>query len=415
VKIAQKRLPGSKLKESNFPWVWVAFAIWLTAVVALAVYAHCHPQSHTVYDIYSAASRRWLAGEEVYVPTREYYRYSPLFTVVLTPLAALPDEWGGVIWKLVNCGVFAVGLGAWVRRLHGGEFGRAQAAAIFLLVLPLSAHSMYNSQANLMMTGSLLLGLASACEERWNRAAAWLAWATLIKVYPLALAALVAALFPRRFAWRFPVALAFGLLLPFVAQAPAFVASQNDGWLAHMLDSTQIMRERVRGLDWLAMVYLRPLSQPAFLAIEAAGGLLVLALVTRPWRRTGDRPELLSATFDCFALWVVLLGPATEACTYVVAAPTAALAVVRAFARSHARVAQFASVAALLMMGPLVTDLVGTTVRNFAVDHGSQPFGALVLVCCVASEFGRQHRRASLARRDAEVLDRFKSMSCVEG
>ena len=32
------------------------------------------------------------------------------------------------------------------------------------------------------------------------------------------------------------------------------------------------------------------------------------------------------------------------------------------------------------MMGPLVTDLSGKTIRNFAVDHGSQPLGALLLL-----------------------------------
>ncbi|HEV3021842.1 MAG TPA: glycosyltransferase family 87 protein, partial [Pirellulales bacterium] len=385
-----KPLPRSRPGAPETLWTRIAGAVWLSSVVALAAYAHWHPQSHTVYDIYSAASRRWMAGEDVYVPTREYYRYSPLFTVAMTPLAALPDEWGGVIWKLVNCGVFALGVRAWLGRLHLHELSRAQSAAVFLLVLPMSAHSMYNSQANLMMMGSLLLGLASACDERWNRAALWLAWATLLKVYPLAMAALVAALFPRRFAWRFLIALGLGLLLPFAAQAPAVVASQYHGWFAHMLDSTQIMRERVRGLDWLAMIYFRPLSQPAWLALEAAGGLAVLALSQWNRRQSDNARASLATTFDAFALWVVLLGPATEACTYVVAAPTAALAVVRAFSRCHVPVARLASVAAIVMMGPSVTDLFGKTIRNFSVEQGMQPLGALVLAGCLAGEVWRQ-------------------------
>ncbi|HEV3004494.1 MAG TPA: hypothetical protein VGX78_08525, partial [Pirellulales bacterium] len=272
------------------------------------------------------------------------------------------------------------------------------------------------SQANLMMMGSLLLGLASACEGRWNRAALWLVWATMLKVYPLALAALVAALFPRRFTWRFLVALGLGLLLPFAAQAPALVASQYHGWFAHMLDSTQIMRERVRGVDWLAMIYFQPLSQPAWLALEAAGGLAVLALSQWTRRQSDDSRVWLATTFDAFALWVVLLGPATEACTYVVAAPTAALAVVRAFARCQAPIARLASVAALVMMGPSVTDLFGRTIRNFSVEQGIQPLGALVLVGCLAGEIWRQYRRSlDEPAPDAAASSRFTSLSSVEG
>ena len=72
-------------------WTQLAWTVWLLIVLGLAVYAFLHPSSHTVYDIYSAASRRWLAGEDAYIRTREYYRYSPAFAIALSPLAVLPD------------------------------------------------------------------------------------------------------------------------------------------------------------------------------------------------------------------------------------------------------------------------------------------------------------------------------------
>jgi len=380
------QLPWQSPNErSRVHWGRTAWAVWVTLVVAMAIYAHIHPQWHTVYDIYSAASRRWMAGQDVYIRTREYYRYSPLFAAALTPLAVLPDEWGGVIWKFVNCGLYAWGIGAWVRRLYPGEFNPTQVAALFLLALPMSLHSMYNSQANLMMLASLLLGVAAAADGKWNRSAAWLAWATLIKGYPMALAFLLAALFPRRFAPRFVFALGAGLLLPFVMQRPAVVQSQYASWFTHLFDSAQIMRERVRTVDWLAMIYFRPFSEQAFLILEVSGGVLVLARSLWERKQTSDTRAWLATTFDWFALWVVLLGPATEACTYVVLAPTAAMAVVRSFARSG-RAARLATVVALVMMGPLVTDFAGRAIRNFAVDHGSQPLGALLLLGCMVSQ-----------------------------
>jgi len=55
------------------------------------------------------------------------------------------------------------------------------------------------------------------------------------------------------------------------------------------------------------------------------------------------------------------------------------------------------------MMGPLVTDLFGGTVRNFAVDHGSQPLGALLLLGCLASQTWR--RRYRPADQPAPAVD----------
>src|SRR5205085_9519498 len=121
----------------------------------------------------------------------------------------------------------------------------------FLLVLPLSVHSLHNGQANVVMLGALLLGLAAASLDKWNQAAAWLALATLIKGYPLALALLLAALWPRRFLFRYAIALALGLLLPFATQRTDLVIAQYQSWLAHLQESTVIMRERLRTLEHL--------------------------------------------------------------------------------------------------------------------------------------------------------------------
>ena len=78
----------------------------------------------------------------------------------------LPDEWGGVIWKFVNCGLYALGnWGIGKASLPRRVQSATQVAAYFIAGgLPMSMHSMYNSQANLMMFGSFLLGVAAAAE-----------------------------------------------------------------------------------------------------------------------------------------------------------------------------------------------------------------------------------------------------------
>lgn len=353
--------------------------VWLCFVSGLTTYAYLRPESHTVFDIYLGASRRWLAGENLYERTREFYRYSPLFAVSLTPLAVLSDSAAAAIWKVVNCGVFALGLAAWSRRLIPDRLSRGEIATLFMLALPLSLHSMYNSQANLTMLGSTLLGLAAAAEGRWNRAAAWLAWATLIKGYPVALAMLVAGIYPRQFALKYVAALGLGLLLPFAAQTPELVQWQYANWFGHLADSAALMRERLRSVDHLFVLYGRPLDPAKFALTGAAAGVVAYGLCLFRAKQTTDSRQRLSCIFEWFALWVVLFGPATESCTYVVVAPVVAWRLLGALCRANGGPSVAWLCASLLMMGPLVTDMFGKLVRNFANEHGSQPLGAILL------------------------------------
>ncbi len=375
----------------------IATVLWIGVIAGLSIYAYLKPSNHTVYDIYVTAARRWLSGDDIYERGREHFRYSPLFAASLAPLAVLPDSLSAVAWKLLNCGIFALGLGAWARRLIPEKLNRLEIAALFLLALPLSLHSMYNSQANLMMLGSALLGLASAAEGRWNRAAAWLAWATLIKGYPLALAMLVAGLYPRPFALKYVAAMGLGLLLPFLTKNPELVQAQYASWFAHLMDSTAIMRERLRSIDQLFVIYGRPLEPSTFALVGAAAGAVAFGLCLWFARQTTDARARLTRVFELFALWAVLFGPATESCTYVVAAPAIAWRLLESLQTSRTVLQPAVLAASLLMMGPAVSDMFSRLVRNFANEHGSQPLGALVLLGCLLYEMVRASRQDQAA------------------
>lgn len=371
-------------------WPIAARNVWVCLIVGLAIHAFCLPFSHSVFDVYLGAARRWLAGDDIYVLQRDFYRYSPLFALVLSPLAMLSDGAAAAVWKLVNCGIFAWGLYAWGRRLSTRHGSPNERAAQLLLAIPLALHSLYNSQANLMMLGSLLLGLAAAGEAKWNRAAMWIAWATLIKGYPLALAMIVMVLFPRKFAGRFISSLAAGLFLPFLAARPSLVAVQYQSWWHHLRDSTEIMRERLRSIDQLFVVFGRPISERTFAVAGVLAGAAVLVMCLWVARRTAERRETAFRIFVWFSVWVILFGPATEACTYVVAAPVISWAIVEAWHRRASWPERAVLVASLLAMGPMTTDLFGGLVRNFSNEHGSQPVGGLVLVGWLFLEWKRR-------------------------
>jgi hypothetical protein len=368
----------------------VAVAVWVSLALGLAVFSYLYPWSHTVYNIYARACRRWWDGQDIYcAQSTEYYRYSPLFAVGMTPFALFPDSWGGALWRVFSAAVFAAGLWAWARRVVPAACTRAQTAALFLLVLPVSAQSMYNGQANVVMLGVMLLGLAAAAQQRWSRAAVWLALATLIKGYPLALALLLSAVYPRRLPLRFVAALALGLLLPFATHWPAVVLGQYENWFNHLRESTTIMRERLRSLDHLLVLYGSPISPQRFLLIELLAGLGVLGLCLLHARQTTDRLQQLTRFFQLFSVWVVLFGPATETCTYAILAPALAWALIDAFGRPVSWGRRVTLVVSLLLTGPCVTDFLGSTVRNFANEHGSQPVGALLFAGYLVARNGR--------------------------
>lgn len=360
-------------------WTIVAASVWVTLVLGLAVFSFRYPWSHTVYDIYARACRHWWSGEDLYrAAGTDYYRYSPLFAIAMTGWASLPDSWGGALWRIFNAILYAAGLSAWARHALPGGSSRTQRAALFLLVLPLSLHSMQNGQANVLMLGVVLLGLAAASTEQWNWAAGWLALATFIKGYPIALALLIAALQPRRFLSRFAGALALGLLLPFATQRPEFVVEQYRSWFVHLQESTFIMRERLRTLEHVFAIYGHPLPPQSFMAAQLLAGLAVLGLCLVQARRSAALGPPLHTAFQLFTCWAMLFGPATETCTYIVIAPAIAWSLVDAFSRPVSWAGRGMLILSFLMMGPLVTDIATAPIRNFANEHGSQPIGALL-------------------------------------
>jgi hypothetical protein len=388
-------------------WTRIAAFVWVGLILGLAVFSYRYPWSHTVYDIYSLACRHWWSGQDLYRATAtDYYRYSPLFAISMTGWAVLPDSWGGAFWRIFSGSLYAIGLFMWARHVLPTNSSRGERAALFLLVLPLSMHSLQNGQANVVMLGALLLGLAAASREKWNQAAAWLALATLIKVYPLALALLVAALQPRRFLLRYTIALALGLLLPFATQRPDFVLEQYQSWLLHLQDSTTLMRERLRTVEHVFSIYGQPLPPHVLLMVQLLAGLAILGVCLFRKRHTFELREQLHGAFQLFACWVMLFGPATETCTYVVIAPVAAWSLIDAFRQPTSWSRRSVLILSFLMMGPLVTDLASPPLRDFANEHGSQPIGALLLFGYLLVELTTAPRVCYAERTKPEVVRR---------
>ena len=149
---------------------------------------------------------------------------------LLGPIAWLPYEIGAVVWALMNVGVAFWAIRALARRvLPGMQSPLARNLLLAVSVFP-SAHCLYSSQTNLLVFSLVAFAAIAILDERWWLAALLLAIPVHIKVWPLAGALLLAACWPRRLAWRLPIALAAVAALPLLAKPPAWVCQQYVQW-----------------------------------------------------------------------------------------------------------------------------------------------------------------------------------------
>ena len=92
--------------------------------------------------------------------------------------------------------------------------------------------------------------------------------------------------------------------------------------------------------------------------------------------------------FAWFVTWLLLFGPAIEACTYAVLSPAIAWAMVDNWRRPRGWVSRLMLGMSLLLAGPAVTDAFGSTFRRFANEHAVQPIGAIIFLVYLLLELG---------------------------
>jgi hypothetical protein len=309
-----------------------AVAIWAVCLVVVCIRVALRPGSGSVYPCYAEAGQRWLAGQPVYQDPHGY-RYSPSVTPLFAALSLLPDRAAEVLWRLFSAAVY-LGALAWWTRLLPLSLTPAQKAVLFLLTVPLSLGSLNNGQANLLVAGLLVGGVAATIQEHWTLASVFLVVPCLFKVYPAVIALLVLALYPRKLALRLSGALAVGLALPFLVQQPGRVFDQYAAWIANLNvdDRTAWPLEHgYRDLWQLCRLWHVPLSHGGYLAVQlvCAVGVATICLAGR--RAGWPSRRLLATVLALGSSWMMLFGPATESSTFVMLAPPLAWAVLESW------------------------------------------------------------------------------------
>lgn len=311
-------------------WTIQAWALTVWFVVAFAVAGRSalatHPRHAGIYPVYAKAGDDWAAGRTVYPAADGFdiFRYAPVFAAGFVPLSVLPLELGSLVWRVCSCGLVLYAAAVWVRSNPAGFAPGSRARSAFLILLaPLVTWDLVAGQTNAVIAALILLAATDAGRGRWWRAAAWLVPACLLKLFPVAFALLLVAAHPRQLWWRFPVALAVGLVSPFLLQHPTYVAQQYPAWVRTVLadDGRQgwAVGLSYRDVRWLVRVWGGEIPAKAFLAAQLVGAALAAAAclvgtaADRRWRAVG-----------LGAVWMTVLGPATEGVTYALLGPALA-------------------------------------------------------------------------------------------
>jgi len=369
-------------------WTKIAVAVWGAIVLVVCIRGVVQPTSHTLYPTYARVGAEWLTRGIVYhdhwTAPFDQYRYSPLVTAFLAPLSVLPMSLGSVLWRLLNAGVFLGALAWWLRVAAPSlavPLTARHRAILFLLAAPLALSSLSNGQPNPLVIGLLLAAMAASARERWTLAAFCIGLATALKMYPIAVGLLLAAVYPRRFALRLLLVLGFLAVLPFFLQNPDYVADQYVHWFARLGHNDRKfwpLEAAYRDLWLLCRVTHLPITPRAYLGIQllTAAGCAVLCVAGR--LRDLPRTHVLLMVFALGSCWMILCGPATESCTYVLLSPALAWAVLAASLQPGAAALRLLPRLAFgLLLGAVLAGAFPGTARVHAL--GFQPLGALLL------------------------------------
>jgi hypothetical protein len=349
---------GTTAKAESWPDpMRTAWGLWLALGVAVAGRVLVSPVQHSVFPIFAASAAHWWADLPLYqpYPDLDSYRYPPFFAVVVTPFAALGLRLGGLLWSGASLVVLLAGLMGFIRDVAPGRWTALRTAAFLALGAAGALRGLWNAQSNALVVGMLLLAASALCRaleahdertSRWWRAAVLLALPVCLKLTPLAPALLLCALWPRRLAWRFGLAVAVGFVIPFLTRPPGVVLEQYAEWLEHLVHSghDRWLGFRDGWTAWLAARHLigrlqgqlalcEPVSGAAYRLVQliSAGAALSWCLWQQrraAWLGLGGG-WAVHVTLSAGMAWLMLFGPAIEHATYVFLAPMLAWAVVQ--------------------------------------------------------------------------------------
>jgi hypothetical protein len=329
----QRPTPADKMNRAVHG---AAIGLWLALAAIIAAKTLQNPQNHSTYPIFRDAARAWWQGINVYDFSvfGSDYRYGPSFALAMCSLAWLPYRAGGVIWALLNVGIAFWATAALCRRVLPGVTTPLMRDLVLIAAILPAAHGLYSCQTNLLVFSLAAFAAIAILDKRWWLAALLLALPVHIKVWPLAGALLLTACWPRRLAWRLPIALLAVAALPLLVKPPSAVLDDYVQWYQHLVGPAQI-RHTYRDAWTIWELVFSPVDARLYTLLQLGTAAVALGLCLRQSLRLPPQ-RLVLFVLTCWTTWQLVFGPGTERNTFALIAPLTGWAVVIALQERRA-------------------------------------------------------------------------------
>jgi alpha-1,2-mannosyltransferase len=319
-------------------WGW---AVWAVFALIVAVNRFSEPPlpasvfemgreswHASVFQMYRDAAERWLEGRPLFNGTGGGAIYLPQAYLLFVPFTVLPFQWGGALWRVVNIGLFAVGVWRFAR-LAGRDSSSPLFSLVSLPVVLLSWSAARYGQMTMAMGGVMLLAVVALADRRWWWATLWLILGVALKPLAIVLALLAAVLHPRT-SWRLVVGVGVLFAVPFLTQRPGWVLEQYGLCLRELRVAVDVGEQfEFAHFFWLLRtcgVVLAPLTETV---VRMLAAVVTLGLGAWAGQRC-SRAEAGVLLFTLATCYLMLFNPRTENNTYCLLAPAVAIFLARA-------------------------------------------------------------------------------------
>jgi hypothetical protein len=372
----------------RYRWMRHALTLWVVLGIAAAVKCGVQPWEHSVYPNFYKATMRWWENESIYVYTG--YQYTPTFAIANSPFAWCGISAGAALFNAVSICVLVAAVFVLARDVLPGRWTLAGVALLLTLSFAGALRGVWSSQSNALVIAMVIFAASAMLRRRWWTASFLLAAPVFIKLWPMALALLLLACWPRNLWWRFPLACLALAAVPFLTRWPETVLYQHEQYWIALTNLQQIRSGGYRDAWTILELFVEP-NRRAYLVLQLGAALATLAFCLWRRRRAPSQRHAMTAILATWVAWQLLFGPGSERMTYGIVAPLAGWSVIVSFQQGRGRLL---SLAACLFTSLLGSGTVERAIAPYVWGvEAIQPIGMVLFVVWLVGYALRDPRR----------------------
>lgn len=297
--------------------------LWIAVAMFCWQYKYFHHRENN-YLIFKYVYHHTVAEKNLYANyPQEYYdsnHYGPVFSVLVAPMALMPNAWGFFFWSVLNAVVL-------IWAIHLLPLTEKKKMLLLLLCAIEFANAEHYIQFNPIVTAFIFFSFTLVERKKEEWATLFIVLGTLIKLYPVV--GFVFFLFAEnkwKFIWSTAMWFAIFFALPMVISSPHFIIQSYADWFHILQEKNGQNVDLKSSQDICLMGTIRHITgdptipnTPFLLAGAAIFGAALLRF--KQYTSQKFRMQILASAL----IMVVIFSTGSEHPTYIIAVPGAFL------------------------------------------------------------------------------------------